>query len=300
MNEINRKFEMKMLKPTLIGRHKFRNPVITASGTYGMGFLFEGLLDESRIGGITLKTITHRPRKGNQPPRILETPCGLLNSIGLENAGYEAVLRELKEKDLYSAVPTSVILSIAGDTVEDYIEMVSGLNTIKGIDVLELNLSCPNVHAGGATFDSDTEVVRSVVQECVKVSEKPITTKLSPNVPDIVANAVAAEDAGTDGLTLSNTYLGMAFNLRTGEPFFKNKVAGFSGPAVKPMALYQVYRVSQKTSVPIIASGGIASVKDAAEFIMAGASFISIGTMGFVEPNLAEEIARNLPSYFDL
>lgn len=289
---------VKKLKETIIGKHKFRNPVLTASGTYGMGGLFEGLLDESQLGGITLKTITRKAKKGNPPPRILETSCGLLNSIGLENAGYETILSELKENDYYKTLQTSVIMSISGDIVEDYIEMVSGLDKIEGIDVLELNLSCPNIHAGGATFDSDREVVRAVVKECIGVSTKPLTIKLSPNTPDIVGNAIAAEEAGAHALTISNTYLGMAFDLKSGEPFFKNKVAGFSGPAVKPMALYQVYRVAQKTSLPIIASGGIASTEDAIEFLLAGATFVSVGTMGFVEPGLAGKIAVELPNYF--
>ncbi len=271
----------------------FKNPVITASGTWGMGDVFEDFIDYREIGGITLKTVTMQPREGNRGRRILETPAGLLNSIGLENDGFEAVYRELRQNNNLKKIATNVIFSIAGDTAKDFAEMAAAFSKIEGVDMLELNLSCPNVHDGGRTFDSDSDVVRQIVSEVGKISSLPFSTKLSPNA-DIIAAAKAAQEAGSPVLTISNTYLGMAFDLKSGEPVFKNKVAGFSGPAVKPMALYNVWRVSNAVNVPIIASGGIASADDAREFFFAGASLVSIGTFNFVEPDIAAVIAREL------
>lgn len=276
-----------------IGNLSFRNPVITASGTFGMGDVFADFLDYSRIGGITLKTVTSRPRPGNKPPRILETPCGLLNSIGLENHGHKAVLEELRSHNPLKDIPTNVIFSIAGDTVQDFIKMAGDFAEIEGVAMLELNLSCPNVHAGGRTFDADCDQVKSIVEGVGEAVDIPFTTKLSPNV-DIVAAARAAAEAGSPALTISNTFLGMAIDLKSGSFVFQNKVAGFSGPAVKPLALYNVYRVAQAVSLPLIASGGISSTDDAREFLLAGASLVSLGTFNFVEPDIAQTIARQL------
>ncbi len=273
----------------------FRNPVLTASGTFGMGGEFDGLTDYSKLGGITLKTVTPRPRSGNQPPRILETPCGLLNSIGLENPGMDEVIRIIKSEHPFRAYDTNIVFSIAGETADDFTRMADAVIGAGDIDMLELNLSCPNIHAGGATFDSDCANVRAIVSSVARL-DFPFTVKLSPN-QDILGNSIAAEDAGAHALTISNTFLGMAFDRKTGEPYFRNKVAGFSGPAVKPMALYNVYRVAQKVKIPIIASGGAASAGDAIEFLLAGASFISIGTMNFVEPDIAETVADGLAEY---
>lgn len=276
-----------------IGNLHFRNRVITASGTFGMGDLFQDFLDYSKIGGITLKTVTTQPRLGNPPPRILETPAGLLNSIGLENPGFDAVLASLCENDTLAPLDTNVIFSVAGDTVDDYVRMTLAFAEIGGIDMIELNLSCPNVHAGGATFDADPDNIKRILGGIIGKISKPVTAKLSPN-QNIVQNAITAEQSGSYAVTISNTYLGMAFNLKTGAPHFRNKVAGFSGPAVKPLALYNVYRVRQAVRLPIIASGGITCTDDAREFILAGADLLSIGTMNFVEPDIAERIAEEL------
>ncbi len=281
-----------------IGTLRFTNPVLTASGTFGMGDMFADFMDYSRIGGITLKTVTTKPRAGNRPPRILETPCGLLNSIGLENHGHQAVLAELRTENYLKDIPTNVIFSIAGDTIQDFVDMARDFSAIEGISMLELNLSCPNVHSGGRTFDADCDNVRAIVESVGAAISIPFTTKLSPNV-DIVSAARAAEAAGSPALTISNTFLGMAINIKTGDFVFKNKVAGFSGPAVKPLALYNVYKVAQEVKVPLIASGGVSSVEDALEFIMAGATFISTGTFNFVEPDIALVIAQGLDQYYN-
>jgi len=283
------------LKKFSIHTLEFRNPVLTASGTFGMGGEFAGLADYSKLGGITLKTVTPTPRAGNLPPRILETPCGLLNSIGLENPGMDELLREINSSHPFRAYDTNIVLSIAGESADDFTRMAEAFIATGDIDMLELNLSCPNIHAGGATFDSDCANVRAIVSAVARL-DFPFTVKLSPN-QDIVGNSIAAEDAGAHALTISNTFLGMAFDRKTGAPYFRNKVAGFSGPAVKPMALYNIYRVAQKVKIPLIASGGIASTGDAIDFLHAGASFVSIGTMNFVEPGIAEIIADGLTEY---
>lgn len=279
--------------PLSIGKLAFRSPVLTASGTFGMGDVFSDFFDYAEIGGITLKTVTEKARSGNKPPRVLETPAGLLNSIGLENAGFAAVLSSLQKEDKLKALNTNVIFSIAGDSVGGFAEMAKAFSEIEGISMLELNLSCPNVHAGGKTFDSSAEIVFEITRAAKKATKKPFSIKLSPQ-QDIVANALAAERGGADAVTVSNTFLGMAMNRKTGKPYFQNIVAGFSGPAVKPMALLKVYQVAREVKIPIIASGGIASVDDANDFLMAGASFLSVGTFGFVEPDFPAILAKSL------
>jgi len=282
-----------------IGSLEFKNPVLTASGTFGMGELLKDFMDYSKLGGITLKTVTRSPRDGNPPPRIYETPCGLLNSIGLENEGFDRVYARLKEDDYLEEYPTNVIFSIAGDTIDDFAEMAEAFSLIEGIDMIELNLSCPNVKSGGMTFDCEVDTVESIVKKtasAMKKSEKPFTVKLSP-MQDIVKNARVAEESGSNAVTISNTYIGVAIDIKTGEFVFKNKTAGFSGPAVKPLSLYNVYRVAQTVKIPVIASGGICSTEDAIEFMLAGANFVSIGTMTFIEPDIAVKVADGIERY---
>lgn len=279
-----------------IGKLQFRNPVITASGTFGMGDLYRDFLDYSKIGGITLKTVTKTPRKGNPPPRILETTGGLLNSIGLENSGFKKTLYDLADNDTLKDLDTNVIFSLAGNEPADFAEMVKAFSLIKGIAMFELNLSCPNVHEGGATFDSDKTTVKKVIAGVSKAllkSKKPFTVKLSP-AQDFILNSKIAEEAGANAVTISNTFVGMAIDLKTKSFYFKNKTAGYSGPAVKPIALNNVYRAAKSVKIPVIASGGISSVNDAKEFLFAGAKFVSIGTMNFVEPGIAAEIASQI------
>ncbi len=287
----------------MIGGLAFRNPVITASGTFGMGREFGDFMDYSLLGGITLKTVTRQPRRGNPPPRLYETPAGLLNSIGLENEGFDRVYRDLSAHDYLSEIPANVIFSLAGDSEDDFPEMAAALSEIKGIAMFELNLSCPNVKENGETFDARPEAVERIVIKASAAlaragASKPFTVKISPN-QNIRRNSKIAEDCGCNAVTVSNTYLGTAIDSNTGEFIFANKVAGFSGPAVKPMALYNVMCAAQTVKVPVIASGGICSVPDAIEFIIAGAKFVSVGTMNFIEPGIALDIAKGIEDYFN-
>lgn len=280
-----------------IGNCQFNNPILTASGTFGMGEPFADFVDYSVFGGIILKTVTPKMRKGNPPPRIYETPCGLLNSIGLENDGADTTYEKLKSSSFLDSLPTKVIFSVAGDEIKDYQNMVQQFQGLESIDLFEINLSCPNVHAGGNTFCSNLNDIEKVVKSIKEISVKPIVIKLSPNSGDIAQKAKVSEDFGADAVTISNTFLGMAIDLKTRKPLFKNIVAGFSGPAVKPIALYQVYKTAQITKIPIIASGGIASGEDAQEFLLAGASFVTLGTFQFVEPKIVYQILDYLEKY---
>jgi dihydroorotate dehydrogenase (NAD+) catalytic subunit len=287
------------MKDIKIGGLKFRNPVITASGTFGMGDEFRDFMDYSRLGGITLKTVTRSPRKGNPPPRIYETPAGLLNSIGLANEGLEKVVEGLARGDYLCDFPTNVIFSLAGDREGDFAEMVSILSPFNGIAMFELNLSCPNVEENGATFDSRPGVLERIVKKVSGLkTSKPFSVKISP-MQNVAANAKIAEENGCHAVTVSNTYLGTAIDGKTGKFIFSNKVAGFSGPAVKPLALYNVMCAANAVKIPVIASGGISSTADAVEFMIAGAKFVSVGTMNFIEPGIAVEIAGGLEKYLE-
>ncbi len=273
----------------------FRNPVLLASGTASFGFEISRIYDLSAIGGIVLKTITLRERKGNEGVRIVETIGGMLNSIGLANPGLEKFV-----SDYYPEVMklgTKIICSVSGETVEEFVELVKEVSSLDGISCIELNLSCPNLREGGITFDSNPESVREVVREVKKFSKKPIWVKLSPNTCDIVKNARISEMEGADGISAVNTILGMKIDIKTGKPVFKNVFAGYSGPAIKPIALRYVYEISRSVSIPVIGIGGIASFEDALEFMYAGAKLIQIGTVNFVNPTLALDIAKNLESF---
>ncbi|MGA2141112.1 MAG: dihydroorotate dehydrogenase [Brevinematales bacterium] len=282
-----------------IGDLTFRNPVVTASGTFGMGDEFKDFMDYSKIGGITMKTVTRNPRKGNPPPRIYECSAGLLNSIGLANEGFDKLLSDLKKNDYLKEIPTNVIFSLAGDKVSDFPDMVARLSDFSGIAMFELNLSCPNVEENGVTFDSRPGVLEKVVKCVSKALEKtlkPFSVKISP-MQNVVQNSKIAEENGCHALTISNTYLGTAIDSRTGSFIFANRVAGFSGPAVKPLALYHVMSAASAVKIPVIASGGICSLTDAKEFMLAGAKFVSIGTMNFIEPGISAEIAEGLEGW---
>lgn len=274
---------------TKIGSVVFKNPVLTASGTFGMGEPFADFYDYALLGGVVLKTLTPSPRKGNPPPRLYETAAGLLNSIGLENEGFEAFEKRFLNQEPYKKWKTNVIVSLAGDEEKDFVRLSERASRLPGIVAIELNLSCPNVHAGGATFDTKKEDVYRIVSSVMEKVDLPVIVKLSPQ-QDIVANAREVEKAGAQAVTISNTFLGMAIDTRRKAFVFARKFAGFSGPAIKPIALANVYRVAQVVSIPIVASGGVASGEDALEFLLAGATFIEIGTMSFVKPRLAVEV----------
>ncbi|MCX8028910.1 MAG: dihydroorotate dehydrogenase [Brevinematales bacterium] len=277
--------------PTL-SNVKFKNPILLASGTASFGLELMKLYDLSELGGIVLKTITLEERKGNEPPRIVETYGGVLNSIGLANPGLRRFKDEVLPKVLGN-IKTNIIVSVAGSSVGEFREIVEEISSLD-IAFIELNLSCPNVEKGGVTFDSNEENVREVVKVIKRVSKKPFWVKLSPNTSNIVKNALICEEEGADGITAINTILGMKIDVKTGKPVFKNIFAGYSGPAIKPIALRYVYEICKNVSIPVIGVGGISSYEDVLEFMYAGAKLIQIGTSNFFDPLLPKRVVERL------
>lgn len=274
------------------------NPVMPASGTFGYGAEFAGLLDLSRLGAIITKGISLQPRPGNPPPRIVETASGMLNAIGLENVGLERFLNEkLPFLRGCRASGTKIIVNILGDREEDYAELAARLSDAEGVDALELNISCPNVHCGGIAFGADPNMAASVTRAVKARTKLPLIVKLSPNVTDITLMARAAEEAGADAISLINTLVGMAVDIKTRRPVLANRTGGLSGPAIKPVALRMVWQTARAVSVPVIGIGGIASAEDALEFILAGASAVQVGTANFVNPRAMTEIVDGIAAY---
>jgi len=278
-----------------IGSLRMQNPVMTASGTFGYAREFADLVDLARLGAIIVKGISLEPRPGNPPPRIVETACGMLNAIGLENVGLD---RFITDKIPYlRQIGTPVIVNILGDSVDDYARLAGRLNDTEGIAALEVNISCPNVKKGGVAFGTVPEMAAAVTGAVRKAGSLPVLVKLSPNVTDITVIARAVEDAGADGISLINTLLGMAIDTRTRKPRLANIVGGLSGPAIKPVALRMVWQAAQAVSIPVIGIGGIGTAEDALEFMMAGASAVQVGTANFYQPSAAEAIVAGLDSY---
>jgi dihydroorotate dehydrogenase (NAD+) catalytic subunit len=266
---------------------------MTASGTYGFGREYSKFYDLNLLGGITVKGLTLKPREGNKPPRIAETPSGILNSVGLQNPGIEAFMEQelpfLKEKDI------AVIANIAGNTIEEYCEMADRLGN--SVDGIELNISCPNVKEGGVAFGTKCESVYNITKSVKRHCKAPLIVKLSPNVTDIVEIALSAEEAGADCLSLINTLLGMSIDIHKKKPVLANIVGGLSGPAVKPVALRMVWQVCKAVNIPVIGMGGITTWEDAIEFLMAGASAVSIGTANFINPYAPIDIINGITDF---
>lgn len=271
------------------------NPVIAASGTFGYGIEMAEQMDIHGLGAIICKGTTMEARDGNLQPRIIETENGILNSVGLQNDGVEKLITE--KAPVWAAWRVPVIVNIAGATIDEYAEIARKLDKVKGVSGLEVNISCPNVAAGGIEFGSNAAAAFKVTEAVRAKTDLPIIVKLSPNVTDIVDIAFAVKDAGADAITLINTLRGMAIDINTGKPLLGNTFGGLSGPAIKPVALYMVYKVAQKIDVPVIGCGGINNTTDAIEFMMAGASAVQIGTAGMVNPNTALEIVDRLRKY---
>ena len=275
---------------------KMKTPVTTASGTFGFGLEFQDFLDLEKVGAVTVKGTTLEPRAGNKGQRAVETPSGMLNCVGLENPGsdyfIEHTLPALQKID----VP--VIVNIAGSTPEEYGELAKKLD-IEGVHAIEINISCPNVKQGGIAFGTCPESAAEVVRAVKANTGKMVITKLSPNVTDIVEMALAAQEAGTDALSLINTLIGMKIDIDRRKPVLGNVMGGLSGPAVRPVAVRMVYQVAQKVNVPIIGMGGIMHAEDAIEFFLAGASAVAVGTANFCDPRLAETICQGMLSYLD-
>lgn len=273
-----------------------QTPVTTGSGTFGSGLEFKDLLDLEKVGAVTCKGICLKPQKGNSGQRACETPAGILNCIGLENPGADYFLHHILPELRKYRVP--VIANIFGHDIEEY-GLVAQKLSVEGIDAFEVNISCPNVREGGIVFGTDPAAAAAVVSEVRRMTEKPIITKLSPNVTDIVAMAKAVEAAGSDAVSLINTLLGTKIDIERRRPVLGNVTGGLSGPAVKPVAVRMVYQVAQAVSIPIIGMGGIRCAEDAIEFMLAGASAVAVGTANFVEPDIAERIAPGMLAYLD-
>ena len=278
-----------------LGPLRLKNPVMVASGTFGYGQEYAPLVPPERLGGVVVKGISLEPRPGNPPPRIWETCGGMLNSIGLQNVGLRVFLEEKLPR--LRPLSVTVVVNLFGNTMEEYGRLAAELDGQEGIDGLEINISCPNVKAGGMVFGADPKMVFQVVSEVRSRTKLPVITKLTPNVTDITVTAKAAEDAGTDILSLINTVAGMAVDVQNTRPRLANVVGGLSGPAIKPIALRQVWQVVQMAKVPVIGLGGITSTEDALEFLIVGAKAIQVGTANFVNPTVTLEIISGLEDY---
>ena len=275
---------------------KMKTPVTTASGTFGFGLEFTDFLDLEKVGAITVKGTTLAPRAGNKGQRVVETPSGILNCIGLENPGSDYFLKETLPKLKKYNVP--VIVNIDASSPEEYGELAAKLD-VKGVDAVEINVSCPNIKDGGLVFGTNAKSMAQVVKEVKKNTSKVVITKLSPNVTSITEMAKAAEDAGTDALSLINTLLGMKIDIHRQRPVLGNVTGGLSGPCIRPVAVRMCYEVAQAVKVPIIGMGGIMCAEDAIEFFLAGASAIAVGTANFVNPAIAETISPGILEYMD-
>ena len=273
---------------------RMQNPLLTASGTFGYAQEFERYLDLNRLWGLVVKTITRLPRPGNPAPRITETPAGMLNAIGLQNVGIDVFIRE-KLPYLRTLAPP-LIVNVAGESMEDFRELTKRISDQEGVAGIELNVSCPNV-AGGLDFSTDPKLTYQVVKAAREATRLPLIPKLSPNVTDIRAIAKAAEEAGADGISLINTLVGMAIDVRTRRPKIANVTGGLSGPAIRPVAVRMVWQAARAVRLPIIGMGGIVSGEDAAEFLIAGATAVAVGTANFIDPTNAIKILAELEQY---
>ena len=273
---------------------KFKNPVIAASGTFGFGHEFAEWMDISRLGGIALKGLTPLPRQGNPPPRVAETAMGMLNSVGLQNPGLEGFLAQ--ETPYLQGLDTVRIANIAGNTIEDYCTMAQGLRDAP-IDMLELNISCPNVKEGGVAFGVDPRMVYEVTKQVLPHCVQPLMVKLSPNAGDIVATALAAQEAGAHALSLINTLTGMAIDVHTRKPILANITGGLSGPAVMPVALRMVWQVAHAVAIPVVGIGGIMTGEDAVAFLLAGAQAVQVGTANIIKPTACIDIMQGIEAY---
>lgn len=274
-----------------------KNPIMPASGCFGFGREYADFYDLNQLGAIMIKATTPEPRYGNPTPRVAETPCGMLNAIGLQNPGLEKVISE--ELEWLKQFDTPIIANVAGSETEDYVQVAKEISKVSNVHALELNISCPNVKTGGIAFGTVPEVAAELTKRVKEVSEVPVYVKLSPNVTNIVEIAKAVEQAGADGLTMINTLLGMRIDLKTAKPILANGMGGLSGPAIKPVAIRMIHQVSQVVNIPIIGMGGIQNAEDVIEYFYAGASAVAVGTQNFVDPFVCPNIIEDLPRLLD-
>lgn len=276
---------------------ELKNPIIPASGTFGFGEEVSKLYDLNILGGICIKAVTKQQRLGNPTPRVCEVYGGMLNAIGLANPGIDNVLQNKME--FLSGLNTEIIANVAGSTLEEYVYVAKRISENKAIKAIELNISCPNVNHGGMAFGTSPELAYELTKAVKEVSSKPVYVKLSPNVSDIVSIAKAVEKAGADGITMINTLMGMKIDLKTGKPVLANKTGGFSGPAIKPVAIRMIYQVYEAVNIPIIGMGGIMNAYDVLEFLYAGASAVEVGTANLIDPYACKKIIDDLPSVLE-
>ncbi len=278
-----------------LGRLKLKNPVMTASGTFGYGEEYADYVDLNKLGAVVVKGLSLKPRLGNPPPRIMETTGGMLNSVGLQNIGVDAFIEN--KLPFLRKYDTAVIANIYGETYDEFKKVAKKLNAARGVHALEVNISCPNVKSGGVIFGSDPKIAARVTKTVKEETSLPVIVKLTPNVTDIVAVARAVEKAGADAISLINTLTGMSVDLKTRKPHLKNITGGLSGPAIKPVALRMVWDVVQMVSIPVIGIGGIMTARDALEFLIVGAQAVQIGTANFVNPHATLEVIEGMRQY---
>ena len=278
-----------------IGGIELRNPVMTASGTFGYAREFEKLIDLNRLGAIIVKGLSLEPSAGNPPPRIVETPCGMLNAIGLENVGLAAFVKE--KLPFLKRLETPIFVNIYGESVVEYAELAARLDDIEDVTGIEVNISCPNVKSGGLAFGAYPDSASEVVNAIRDKTEKPMMVKLSPNVTDITQIARSVEAAGADSISLINTLTGMVIDIETRRPKLANITGGLSGPAIKPVALRMVWQVAQTVKIPVIGIGGIMTAKDALEFLIAGAVAVQVGTANFINPHATIDIIEGIEAF---
>lgn len=272
-----------------------QNPVMTASGTFGYGEEYADFIDLNRLGGFIVKGTTLHPREGNPYPRMAETPMGMLNAVGLQNKGVDYFINEIYPRII--SYQSEIIVNVSGSSIEEYVQCAEKLSNLERINAIELNISCPNVKKGGMGFGTNPCYAAEVVSEVRKVFAKTLIVKLSPNVTDIVSIAKAVEEAGADSISLINTLLGMAIDIRKKQAVLSTKTGGLSGPCVKPVALRMVYQVAKNVNIPVIGLGGISNWEDAIEFFMAGASAIQVGTANFIDPQVTIKILEGIKTY---
>ncbi len=278
-----------------LGPLELKNPVMAAAGTFGYGQEYESLMDVNLLGAIIVKGLSLKPRAGNPPPRIVETPCGMLNAIGLANIGLEAFMKE--KLPWLESLDTEVIVNIYGHAIDEYGELASALKGVDGISALEVNISCPNVECGGMAFGADPDISARVTESVVTNTDKPVIVKLSPNVTDITLVAKAVEGAGAHVISLINTITSMVIDIESRTPKLGNISGGLSGPAIKPVALHMVYQVVKAVNIPVIGLGGILDYRDALEFLITGAQAVQVGTANFVNPRATLDIVDGIRDF---
>lgn len=280
-----------------IGNLHLKNPVLTASGTFGYGEEFMDFIDLNRLGGFIVKGTTILPREGNDYPRMAETPSGMLNAVGLQNKGVDYFIEHIYPRIKH--LDTNIIVNVSGSSISDYVAVAEKIDTLNAIPAIELNISCPNVKQGGMAFGTSCQAAQDVVSSVRKVYHKTLIVKLSPNVTDIISIAQSVQDSGADAVSLINTLMGMAIDAEKQKPILSTITGGLSGPCVKPIALRMVWQVSKAISIPIIGLGGICSATDAIEFLLAGATAIQIGTANFIDPQITIKVVDGINDYLE-